>query len=144
MVKPPFKRDSTRTSLGALRRVGFFVLGILMLGLGAVGAFLPIMPTTIFLIFAAWFFGRSSPRLEAWMLNHPRFGQVLRDWRAYGVMPRRAKVMACAGMVLGYGLLWFTAKPGVGLAVVAGAVLVCCAAYVVTRPERQKTLASGD
>jgi uncharacterized membrane protein YbaN (DUF454 family) len=57
---------SRRHSIRAI----YLTLGITMLILGFVGMLLPIMPTTIFLIVAAWFFGRSSPRLEAWLLNH--------------------------------------------------------------------------
>ena len=79
------------------RRAGFLALGGLMLALGIVGAFLPVMPTTIFLIVAAWCFGRSSPRLEAWMLDHPRFGLALRQWREEGAVPLRAKLMAVFG-----------------------------------------------
>lgn len=134
-MKSLLKQDHVRASLDASKRAGFMALGFLMVALGVVGAFLPIMPTTIFLILAAWFFGRSSPRLEAWMLNHPQFGQTLRDWRAHGAMPRRAKVMAVGGMMLGYALLWFIAKPGIWFAVIAAALMIASAVYIVTRPE---------
>jgi hypothetical protein len=110
--------------------------GLAMVALGVIGAFLPLMPTTIFLIMAGWCFARSSPRLEAWLLNHPRFGGLLRDWRDYRAIPRRAKIAACAGMVLGFVMFWLGTHPGPLLAVAVAAGLLACAAYVVTRPGR--------
>jgi len=101
-----------------------------------IGAFLPLMPTTIFLIMAGWCFARSSPRLEAWLLNHPRFGSLLRDWRDYGAIPRRAKIAACTGMVLGFALFWLGVHPAPLLAAAVAAGLLACGAYVVTRPGR--------
>jgi hypothetical protein len=126
------------------KRVGLIALGVLMLALGIVGAFLPVMPTTIFLILAAWCFGRSSPRIEAWMLNHPRFGPTLRDWRQYGAVPRRAKILACLGMASGYGLFFAGARPEPLLAVVVAAFIVAAAIYVTTRPERLGTASATD
>ena len=70
-------------------RLGWLALGCLFVGLGMIGAVLPLMPTTIFLILATGCFARSSPRLEAWLLNHPRFGPTLRDWRERGAILRR-------------------------------------------------------
>ncbi|MEO5322636.1 YbaN family protein [Mesorhizobium sp. CC13] len=116
------------------RRAGFLALGLLMLLLGIVGAFLPLMPTTIFLIAAAWCFGRSSPRFEAWLLDHPRFGPPLHDWREQGAIPRKAKVTAWIGMALGYGLFWL-GKPDALVAAAATAFVAAGAAYVATRPD---------
>lgn len=109
-------------------------LGVLFVGLAIVGAFLPLMPTTIFLILAAGCFARSSPRLEAWLMNHPRFGPLLRDWREHGAVPRRAKVLACLGMLSGFAIFFFGVHPKWWLALVVGGVLLAIAAYVVSRP----------
>lgn len=142
-MKPPFHRAAGKAAFKA-KRVGLIALGTLMLVLGIVGAFLPVMPTTIFLILAAWCFGRSSPRIEAWMLNHPRFGPTLRDWRQYGAVPRKAKILACLGMASGYGLFLVGARPEPLLAVVVAAFIVAAAIYVVTRPERNGTVSAAD
>ncbi|MBB6012375.1 hypothetical protein HNR59_001720 [Aquamicrobium lusatiense] len=129
------RRLAGRRFASELRRSWFFAAGVVMLALGVIGAFLPVMPTTIFLILAAWCFGRSSPRLEARLLDHPRFGPVIRDWREYGTIPRRAKCMACSGMALGYGLFWIGARPSFSLAMLVAAPMLLCAAWMVMRPE---------
>jgi len=115
-------------------RAGWLVLGLINVVLGAVGAILPLMPTTIFLILAAACFARSSPRLETWLLDHPRFGPTLRAWRREGAIPRRGKIAACCGMALGFALFLRGAHPGWLLALLVGLLIGSCAAYVVTRP----------
>jgi uncharacterized membrane protein YbaN (DUF454 family) len=109
-------------------------LGLVFVGLGFVGALLPLMPTTVFLILAVGCFARSSPRLEAWLLNHARFGPTLRAWRANGAIGRRAKALACGGMALGYLLFWLAVRPGLTIALVVGAAMAACAAFVLSRP----------
>ena len=115
-------------------RIFYFCLGWVMVALGVIGAVTPLMPTTIFLIIAAACFARSSPRLEAWLLDHPRFGKTLRDWRANGAISRQAKAMACAGMALGFCVFWYSAHPSLPLAAAVAVSLMACAAYVVSRP----------
>jgi uncharacterized membrane protein YbaN (DUF454 family) len=116
-----------------LQRAVYICLGLLMTGLGIVGAILPLMPTTIFLILAAWFFSRSSPRLEAYLMND-RFGGLLRDWRENGAISFRSKTLALMGMSAGYAIFLITAKPSLPLSIVVGASILACAAYVASRP----------
>jgi len=89
---------------GPLRRLAWMVVGLLCVGIGAVGIVLPGLPSTIFFIAAAASFSRSSPRLEAWLLNLPTVGPLVRDYRAGLGMPRRAKVVAIAMLVFFCGL----------------------------------------
>ena len=115
-------------------RLGWLVLGCVFVALGVIGAILPLMPTTIFLILAAGCFARSSPRLEAWLLDHPRFGPTLRAWRRDGAIGGRAKAMACGGITLGYILFMATSAPRWPLALFVALIMAGCAAFILTRP----------
>lgn len=86
-------------------------LALLLLALGIIGAFLPLLPTVPFLIAAAWCAGKGWPRLESWMLNHPVFGHSIRQWRAHGAVPRRAKWLASMMMASSALMLQFIPLP---------------------------------
>jgi len=116
-------------------RIFYLCLGWLMVAVGVVGAFLPVLPTTPFLLIAVWAFARSSPRLEAWLLNHPVFGKPLRDWRATGAISRRAKIMACSLMAVSYLVMLVWTAPSLLRAGLIAAVMLGSAAFIVTRPE---------
>ena len=120
---------------GRVARAGWFVLGVLLVAIGFVGIFVPLLPTTDFMLLALPCFARSSPRLEAWLLNHPRFGPGLRAWRTEGAVPRSAKVAACVGMGVGFGLFWLHVRPGLLLSVVVAAFILFWAIWLVRRPE---------
>jgi len=119
----------------------WFAAGWVAVGLGGLGVIVPGLPTTVFFIVAAACFARCSPRFEQWVLDLPRVGAMVRDHRAGLGMPRRAKVLAVAMIVLfagGSGILLIQNR-AVGAAVVAlGLVGV---AYVLFRvPTREKVL----
>lgn len=78
--------------------------GVVALVLGGIGALVPGLPTTVFLIVAAACFARSSPRLEAWVLGLPRFGPMIRDYRDGLGMPRRTKAVAVSALVVAVGV----------------------------------------
>lgn len=107
--------------------------GIVAVGLAAVGAFLPIMPTVPFLLVAVFCFARSNPAWEARILAHPHWGPQVRDWRERRAISRRAKVMAIGAMSAGVLFTWFTlGVPWVWLSV---AILVICGSWIATRNE---------
>ena len=74
-----------------MRRLLYLSLGLLSLALGGVGIVLPLLPTVPFMLLAALFFAKSSPRLEAWLLEHPGFGPHIRDWRDRRAVSRAGK-----------------------------------------------------
>ncbi len=132
MTDTPTPPDAPKSP--ALVRGFWLVLGLLFVGLGIIGALLPLLPTTVFLILAAGCFARSSPRLETWLLNHKRFGPTLRAWRANGAISRKAKIAACSGIALGFALFSLGAHPSLKWELIVGALMAACAAFIVTRP----------
>ena len=117
-----------------LRRWAWTGAGMLMVALGVIGAMLPVMPTTIFLILALACFSRASPRLEHWLLHHPRFGAPLRQWREHRAVSRRGKVLACVGMAIGFVAMCLGHPPWWVIALV-GAMEIAVIIYLLGRPE---------
>jgi uncharacterized protein len=111
----------------------YLIGGLLLTGLGIAGFLLPVLPGTIFLILAAACFARSSPRLEAWLVSHPRLGPGILAWRQTGAIPRSAKVIAVGSMALSFGIMWLAAPP-MWARWVAGGILLACALFVASRP----------
>ena len=81
--------------------------------LGFIGALLPIMPTVPFILLAAACFAKSSPRMHSWLLNHRKFGPIVRDWEQKRCISRKMKVWAVTTMTLGGGTsVWLFVPPG--------------------------------
>lgn len=127
-------RPNDPAKLSKAKRAAFLVLGLAFVGLGFIGALLPIMPTTIFLILAAACFARSNARLENWILTHRTFGPPVRAWRDHGAIPKPAKAMAVTGMIIGLGVFVYSVEPSVPIFAAVAAAVAACAIYVLTRP----------
>ncbi|MEX0782917.1 MAG: YbaN family protein [Dehalococcoidia bacterium] len=91
--------------------------GAVLVGIGAIGVFVPLLPTTIFLILAAACFGRSSPGAYRWLTTNRAFGPMLRDYNEGRGATLRAKVTSIMALWLGLALAaWLVGNPWVGLA----------------------------
>lgn len=115
-------------------RIGWLLLAYLSLGLGLIGLVLPVLPTTPFVLLAAWAAARGSPRLHAWLHGHPRFGPALDDWERQGAVPRRAKWLATV-MMGSSAVLVALLSPRVWVSVTVTLVMACVAAWLWCRPE---------
>ena len=107
--------------------------GIVSVGLGAIGAFLPIMPTVPFLLLAVYCFARSNPEWEQRILDHPHWGPQVRDWRERRAISRRAKTMAIGAMTAGAVFTWYTL--GHPWYLISIGILVIAGSWIATRNE---------
>ncbi|CAA2107028.1 Inner membrane protein YbaN [Variovorax paradoxus] len=106
---------------------------VLCLVLGLIGVVVPGMPTTVFILMAAWAAARSSPRLHRWLLNHRIFGPLLRNWENGRTVSRRAKWSATVTMAACAVIVWFTAHR-VWLALLAIGCMATVLAWLWSRP----------
>jgi uncharacterized membrane protein YbaN (DUF454 family) len=116
-----------------MSRLVFRGIGILALGLAVLGAILPVLPTTVFVLLAAWAFARSSPKLHATLRSHRRFGPVLRDWEDHGAIPRSGKIAAVGGMAISLAVVIAFSNHWAAPAL-TGVVVLASGAFVLSRP----------
>ena len=109
-------------------------LVVLFVILGFIGAVLPGMPTTVFLILAAWAASKGWPQVDDWLLNHPKHGATLRAWRENGTVPRKAKWIASIMMLFSGVLMLFTTAP-FAVKVFTDLTMLIVAIWLWLRPE---------
>lgn len=114
-------------------RAIWLALGGVFLVIGIVGVFVPLLPTTPFLLLAAFCFARSSERLHRWLVDHPRLGPPIADWREHGAISMRAKVLAGIALLATFAISLALDIPWWALAAQA-VVLAAVALFLFTRP----------
>jgi uncharacterized membrane protein YbaN (DUF454 family) len=97
-------------SISHVRRWILIILGTLALGLGIVGVFVPLLPTTPLLLAAAACYLRSSDRMYGWLLNHRWFGPLITNYRQHRAITKKHKIMTLALLwaTIGYSSIWAT------------------------------------
>ena len=111
-------------------------LGWAFVAIAVVGIFLPVLPTTPFVLLALWCFARSSRRFHDWLYHHPRLGSFARAWREHQVIPVQAKLLAVTMMTLSQLYVVFVVRIDWYWALAMGLTLLAVACWIVTRPSR--------
>jgi uncharacterized membrane protein YbaN (DUF454 family) len=114
-------------------RIGWLLIGLVALGLGAIGIALPLLPTTPFVLLAAFAFAQSSAKLHQWLLDHNVFGPLIDNWHRYGAISRRAKVVSVVSMIAVLVISLAMAAPAVVIWLQV-LVLGAAALFILTRP----------
>jgi len=119
--------------MSSFKRTLWLIAGITSVALGLLGAVLPLLPTTPFMLLAAFCFARGSKRLHAWLLNHPQFGQPIQDWNEKGAIALRVKFLAIMSMLFVLVLSFMLGVP-IHVVIIQVVVLSCVAVFLLTRP----------
>ena len=116
-----------------MTRFVWLLAGLAAVGIGAVGVVVPLLPTTPFLLVAAFAFARSSERLNNWLRQHGKFGALIDNWHRDGSIDRRTKRTAMIVIVATPLITWLLDAP---LWIVACqiAILSMSATFILTRP----------
>ena len=115
----------------------WILTGCVALAIGAVGVLLPILPTTPFLLLAAYAFTRSSERLSTWLINHRTFGPPIENWRQDGSIDRKSKRIAMIVIIPSPLITWLLEVP-VWVLVCQVLILTAVAAFILTRPSPEE------
>jgi uncharacterized membrane protein YbaN (DUF454 family) len=97
-------REVVRVHRSRAARAFFITVGFLSLALGIIGAFLPLLPTTVFVLLAAYCFARSSERFYTALLTNKHFGPAIRDWQRHRCISQRSKTYAIVLIALSFGI----------------------------------------
>jgi uncharacterized membrane protein YbaN (DUF454 family) len=111
-----------------------FILGWLFFGLGFIGVFLPVLPTTPFMLLALWCFSRSSNRFHKWLYTHKYFGPPLQLWEEHRVIPLKAKYIAISFMIGSLVYVFVFSSAPVWAKVLMSASMAFGAGFILTKP----------
>lgn len=111
-----------------------FILGWLLFGLGFVGVFVPVLPTTPLMLLALWCFARSSQRFHDWLYTHPKFGPPLQQYRRHGVIPVAAKSAALIFMAASLVYLFVFLQIAVWIKALVTASMALGAWFILSKP----------
>jgi len=112
----------------------FFTIGILSLSLGYVGIVVPGLPTTVFILIAAWAFSKCSTKFTYWIENHRLFGPMVLNWQQYRGLSRRAKKVAILTIIPTFAFTIFIAFSMIG-DLIFGFFGIALCTWLATRPE---------
>ncbi|AYF45247.1 MULTISPECIES: YbaN family protein [Halobacteriovorax] len=120
------------------KRIIYLSFGIAFVALAIIGVFLPLIPTTPFLLLSAYCFSRSSEKYYQWLLNHKIFGEIITDWNKYGVVSIKSKIIAISMIIalFSYSLIYVDVAPTIK--VIISLIGLSIITFLLTRPSHRK------
>ncbi|MBL4582840.1 MAG: YbaN family protein [Gammaproteobacteria bacterium] len=119
------------------QKILWLLLAYVTLAIAVIGAFLPILPTTPFLLVAVWAGSHASSKFKWWLLRHKRFGPGLRDWYRDKAIAKRAKIAAVTVIAVSWLIIILNGSP-TGVIVLTGLIFVGCISFLLSRPDPSK------
>ena len=116
-----------------MKKTLLVVAGHLSLVLGIIGAFVPVLPTTPFIILAAFLYSKSSPRLHRWLQQNKYFGEAIIDWETNKVIRPRAKKMATIAILLVFSSSLYFGKMHFGLKIMLIIIAIGVLSFIWSR-----------
>ena len=117
-----------------LKKYIYISLGLIFVGLAFLGVFLPGIPTTPLILLSAWFFSKSSQRLEKWLKNHKTFGPLILNWEKYRGINRKSKIVAICLIIPTFAFSIHSISI-IQIKIFLGLFCVSLCSYLITRPE---------
>ncbi|WP_412471643.1 YbaN family protein [Halobacteriovorax sp. RT-1-4] len=120
------------------RKAIYLSFGIAFVILAFIGIFLPLIPTTPFLLLSAYFFSQSNEKYYQWLLDHKIFGPIITDWNKYGVVSVKSKIIAISMIValFSYTLIYVEVNPTIK--VIVSLIGIGVIVFMLTRPSKRK------
>ena len=117
-----------------MKKTIYLSCGFISFSLGIIGSFLPIVPTTPFILLAAFFFSKSSDRWYQWLISLPRFGKSIQDYNEYNVISIKAKITCFISITSVIGYFCFLTEHIMEFKIGLTIILIVVLSYVLTRP----------
>ena len=135
VTESPEKLSSTRLHASPTVRWLLWTPGTIALLLGIAGAFLPVLPTTPFILLAAACYAKASERFHQRLLNHPTFGPTIRNWEQYRSIAPRTKKVAITMMTLSIGASIYVVREHLWLQLLLATIALSVGTWMWRLPE---------
>jgi len=121
-----------------MKKIVYNTIGSVSLILGLLGAFLPLLPTTCFILLASWAFAKSSPAFHSWMYFRSPFAKSIQNWDQNKIIPNRVKIIASVSILASFAISVIYIENFYVL-IALGLILIAVLAFIISKPANIET-----